>query len=131
MAGGVAALAGALLAIGAAAHTTHYPSSLSLSAFTSGATNNYVYGALSSPNSHCVGGRRVRVFRKAQGADPMLGSDVAQEASGVEPYTVTAPTGNLHPGRYYSQTKKRDLKPGPRHAHICKGAQSSNLDVGP
>jgi hypothetical protein len=127
----LAALGGALLAVAVAAHTVRYPSSIELHAFTVGSSNNYVYGAISSPNSNCVGGRKVRVYRKTQGSDAKLGADVSQEASGVGPYTVTAPSGDLHPGRYYSQVHKRDLRPGPRHAHICKGARSDGLDVGP
>jgi hypothetical protein len=127
----VAALGGALLAVTVAAHTVHYPSSIELHAFTSSTTNNYVYGAISSPNSHCVGGRKVRVYRKTQGSDAKLGADISQENSGVGPYTVTAPGGDLHPGRYYSEVRKRDLRPGRHHSHICNGARSSGLDVGP
>jgi hypothetical protein len=131
-AGGVAALAGCLLAVAVAAHTTRYASSVQLHAFTNETTNNYFYGVVSSPNSRCAGDRKVRIYRKAEGADPKFGSDVSQQApSGDGPYTVTAPTGDIPTGSYYSQAAKRDLRPGPRHAHICKGARSSDLDVGP
>ena len=107
------------------------PSSIALNAYTTGSSNNYVWGAISSPNSHCVGGRKVRVYRKAHGSDAKLGADISQENSGVGPYTVTAPSGDLKPGRYYSEVRKRDLKPGPHHSHICNGARSSGVDVGP
>jgi len=127
----VAALGGALLAVAVAAHTVHYSSSIALNVYTTGSTNNYVWGAISSPNSHCVGARKVRVYRKTHGSDAKLGSDISQEGSAVGPYTVTAPSGDLHPGSYYAEVRKRDLRPGRRHAHICKGARSSEEPVGP
>ena len=128
----MAALGGGVLAVAVAAHTTHYSSSLEIHAGTVGTMDNYVYGVVRSPNEHCVGERKVRVYRKVQGTDKKLGADTSQHvSSGVGPYTVTAPSGDLHPGAYYSQTDKRDLRRGPRHAHICRGATSDDLDVGP
>jgi hypothetical protein len=130
-AGVLAALAGGVLAVAVAAHTTHYGSSLAINAFTSGTMDNYFYGVVNSPSSRCVVGRKVSVYRRQPGRDEKLGSDVSQQASTVGPYTVTSPSGDLIPGSYYSQTRKRDLKPGRRHAHICRAATSSPLDVGP
>ncbi|MEO8092257.1 MAG: hypothetical protein ABI726_06075 [bacterium] len=130
--GALAALAGCLLAVGVAAHTTHSSSALQLNVYTSGSVSNYVWGVVSSPNPRCVAGRRVRVYRKAPGPDPEFGSDISLESpSGNGPYTVTAPTGDLPEGLYYSQLRKRDLRPGRRHAHICKGARSNEQVVGP
>lgn len=118
--------------MGVAAHTSHSASALTINAFTIGTADNYVYGAVSSPNSRCVAGRKVRVFRKTQGSDSLLGADVSlQSPSGTGPYTVTAPTGDLPEGRYYSEMRKRDLRPGNRHTHRCSGATSDRLSVGP
>jgi hypothetical protein len=127
----LAALGGSILAVAVAAHTDHYSSSVGINAFTSGSSNNYVYGAVSSPNSHCVGDRKVRVYRKTKGSDAKFGADISQENAGVGPYTVTAPSGDMHPGTYYSEVRKRDLRPGPRHSHICNPARSDGLPVGP
>ena len=130
--GASAAVAGCLLAVAVAAHTTHYASSLDLHAYTSGAMDNYVYGTVSSPNSDCVAERKVHVYRKTPGADAKLGADVSNgPVSGVGPYTVTDPSGDLPEGSYYSETRRRDLKPGPHHAHVCRGATSDALAVGP
>jgi hypothetical protein len=131
---GVVALgAGALLAVGVAAHTARHDSSLNLNAFTSGAMNNYFYGAVTSSSSKCVAGRRVRVYRKRPGENSEFGSHVSLEAgSGVGPYTVTAPEeGDIPVGSYYSQVRKRHLRRGARHDHICRGARSADLEVGP
>ena len=127
----LALAAGGLLAVGVAAHTTHYPSSVEINAQTNINTGDYVYGVVTSPNSHCAAHRRVGVFRRRPGHDAKLGSDVSQHSPNGGPYTVTAPTGDLPPGPYYAHAKKRDLRPGPRHAHICRGATSDDLVVGP
>ena len=128
----LAPVAGGLLAVGVAAHTTRHDSSLSLNAFTSGSQNNYFYGAVTSASSKCVE-RKVRVFRKEVGADEKYDSERSiVSGSGNGTYTVTAPNkGDLPQGTYYAQIKKRDLKPGNRHDHICRGAKSSEQSVGP
>jgi hypothetical protein len=70
LAGGLAAIAGGALAVGVAAHTTRSPSSLTINA-----GSDYFYGAVASPESDCVSGRRVRVFRKRDGADKLFGAE--------------------------------------------------------
>ena len=129
----VALGAGALLAVGVAAHTSSHDSALSLNAYTTGVSNNYFWGAVTSPSSKCVGGRRVFVFRRQPGDDAKLGSDVSLgPPAGAGSYTVTAPAkGDLQQGTYYSEVRRYDRKPGPRHDHICRGAKSEPVPVGP
>ena len=131
VAGAVAAIVGGALAVGVAAHTSQTASELRINAFTSGGTDEYAYGAITSASGRCLGGRKVRVFEKRPGTDTLLGADISQRASGVGPYTVTAPTGNIPQGRYYAQVKRVDTSPRGAHAHICKGARSGGLNVGP
>jgi hypothetical protein len=131
LAGLVAALAGSLVAV-ALAHTTTFKSSLSINAYTSGGSNEYVWGVVTSESPKCAAGWKVRVFRRRHGDDAKLGAVPSNDAaSGLGGYTVTAPTGNLPQGPYYSQVRKRDLRPGPAHDHICKGSESPEVDVGP
>lgn len=130
-AGVLAAVAGGLVAV-ALAHTTSFKSSLSINAYTVGGSNEYVWGVVTSESEKCAAGWKVRVFRKRHGDDAKLGAVPSNgPESGLGGYTVTAPTGNLKSGLYYSQVRKRDLKPGPAHDHICKGSESADVDVGP
>ena len=128
-----AALAGGLLAVVVAAHTTSYESNVNMNAYTSGAANNYFWGAVTSPKPACAPDRKVRVFRKRSGDDSKFGSDTSLEgpSPGSGPYTVTAPTGDTPEGKYYAKIKARDLRPGGAHAHICEGAKSPTVAVGP
>jgi hypothetical protein len=131
LAGLVATVAGGLLAVGVAAHTSHTSASLAINAYTLGTTNNYIWGVVSSSKQRCAVERKVRVFRIRSGDDKLLGADVSQEGSTGGPYTVTAPTGDLKEGRYYSKVKRFDLAAGRRHTHLCDGAASERVKVGP
>ena len=74
------------------------------------------------------------MFQQQSGADLKFDSSTSIEGGSPTsgPYTVTAPNkGDLPPGNYYSKIKKRDLKPGPAHSHICQDAKSPTVDVGP
>lgn len=133
IAGVGAALAGGLLAVVVSAHTTSYESNVNINAFTSGVVGNYFYGAVTSPKPACAPKRKVRVLRKKPGDDSRFGSDTSLEgpSPGSGPYTVTAPTGDIPEGDYYAKVKPRDLAGGKAHTHLCKGAESSALAVGP
>jgi hypothetical protein len=125
----LALLAGAVAAVGVAAHTTRTDSDISLNGFTSGGADEYFYGDIASSNPDCEPARKVRIFRKRPGDDRLYDATRSLQPAGS--FTVTAETGNLPQGDYYSHIRKRDLKPGKRHKHLCKGAKSAELDVGP
>jgi len=129
----IAAVAGGVLAVAVAAHTTRDESNVNLNAFTSGVDNNYVYGAVTSPKPACAPDRKVRVFRKRPGDDKLLASrrSIDGGVPGSATYTVNAETGDLPQGVYYAQIRRRDLKPGDNHKHLCTGARSNELPVGP
>ena len=93
----IAAVAGGLLAVGVAAHTTRDESNVNLNAFTTGVDNNYFYGAVTSPNIKCAPDRRVRVFRKRPGDDRLFATrrSIDGGVPGSAAYTVTAETGDL------------------------------------
>ena len=132
-AGVSAALAGGALAVVVSAHTTHYESNVNIGGFTSGNVGNYLSGGVTSPNDKCAPDRKVTVFREAGSDDVKFGSDVSEVGTtpGVGDYLVNAPSGDIPSGDYYSRVKKRDLRKGRAHDHICDRAKSSPLDVGP
>ena len=123
VASGLAAVAGGALAVGVAADTSHTPSTLTLDA-----GSDYFYGNVSSVDPDCLGRRRVRVFRKRDGADKLFGADRSLETTGS--YTVTEEDVNFRGGPYYASIKKRDLRPRSReHDHICGPATSATTTV--
>jgi hypothetical protein len=125
----LAAAVGAVFAVAVVAHTSRTDSDISLFGFTSGGADEYFYGDIASAKGACEPNRKVRIFRKRPGDDALYDATRSLEPAGS--YTVTAATGNLPQGDYYSHIRKRDLKPGKRHEHLCKGAKSAELDVGP
>ena len=129
-AGVLATAVGALLAVGVAAHTTGHNSSVRATIHTVG-NFDHVYGLVTSGVNRCEPGRRVRLYMRQPGADARIGSDVSQQAALGGPYTVTAQTGEFAQGTYYAKLKKRDLRPGNRHRHLCKGDRSPDLLAGP
>jgi hypothetical protein len=129
VAGTLALLAGAALAVTAAAHTTSSPTSL---AITLPPSESYVYGTVSSPKAACEPDRRVRLLRKRQGDDKLIAADRSFDAgSGVAQYTVDSPDGEaLNAGSYYSQVKRIDLAAGSAHDHLCNADRSARVTVG-
>jgi hypothetical protein len=127
----LAVLVGGVLAVGVAAHTTRHDSDLNLNAFTSGGVNEYFYGSLSSPHEPCEPDRRIRIFRKRPGDDKLYVATRSLEPPNSGSYTVDDTTGNIPQGVYYSHVKSSELKRSRRHTHVCKGARSTELDVGP
>ena len=119
-----AVAAGGLLAVGVTAHTTRSPSSVTIAIPPS---ESYVYGAVSSPKQKCEPRRKVKVFRKRSGDDKLFGATRSPSDNGT--YTITAETGTLPQGTYYSRVLKRDLSPGARHNHLCRAARSTNEQV--
>ena len=125
----LAAIAGGVLAVGVAAHTSRDPSSISI---TVPPSESYLYGVVSSPNADCPPHRKIRVFRTRPGDDKLFRrTHSLGPAHGFGQYTVSVETGTLRSGIYYSKVKESDLKPGDRHAHICKGDRSDEVGVGP
>ena len=134
IAGTAAALAGALLAVAVSAHTTHYESSVNINAFTNGSVGNYFYGAITSSKPACAPKRKVIIFEGAGGPDDTkFGSETSIDSGtpGVGSYTITAPSGDIPSGDYYSKAKRRDLRKGRAHDHVCDRAKSSMLEVFP
>jgi hypothetical protein len=127
--GALAALAGGLLGATVAAHTTSSPADVSLGGYTSGGVSEALSGTITTVKPACYEGRKVFVYRKKSGDDLKFGADRAQETTAE--YTVTAPTGNVPQGTYYSRIRKFDLAHSAAHEHVCEGDRSQNFDAGP
>jgi hypothetical protein len=129
----LAAIAGGLLAVGVAAHSDRYPTEMSATIQTANTITDHIRGRLLSSRTACAPDRKVRVFRKRPGDDQQIASDFSgtfTETIG-SPYTVAVPGGDFSPGVYYAHAKRRDLRPGARHDHVCKGKRSQDFSVTP
>jgi len=127
IAGALAAVLGGVLAVTVAAHTDRYPSDIDI---TAGISSSYVYGGLDSPRASCEPDRKVKLYRKKPGSDRLIDSTKSIANSGGATWTIefsSAPPA----GNYYSKARKRDLAPGDGHSHICQGAASNLVPLGP
>ncbi len=111
--------------MGVAAHTSHSPSSLTINA-----GGDYFYGSSARRTRKCRSDRRVRVFRKRPGGDKLFGAEQSLGGMNLGSYTVEESTVGFRGGVYYSQIKRRDLRPqSEQHDHICGAASSNTMTV--
>lgn len=126
----VAVLAGG---VGAAlAHTTGFPSSLTLSrsAVDHGVAgfDSKWYGAVDSPKAACKPHRTVRLYKKdSAAATPVFLAETkssADPAVGVGSYAIYTDGSPPKPGYYFTRVTRKDIGP-PGHHHICRAARSN------
>ena len=101
-----------------AAHTTGYPSATS---YGYAETPDQVFGQVSSPNEDCRRGRRVKLFMKRAGADPLRAS-TRTDAVGLWEFERNLAEGK----KYYAVVLKKDIGPG-AHRHICRAYETTAL----
>jgi len=119
------ALACAVIAPAAEAHTIKYETTVTAKVKKGGKDAGTISGAVDSTSPRCVIDREVKVFQHVDNADDLLlGSDRTDDAGVWE-----LPTLSLTTGSYYALAAKSVLKKNKRHRHVCKRAASKDLSV--
>ena len=117
----------------ASAHTTGFPSSLTLSwsPINQGVAgvNSKWSGEVDSPKAACKPHRTVRLYRQASAAaTPVFLAETkssADPAVGVGSYAIYTDGSPPQPGRYFTKVTRKNIGP-PGHHHICRAARSND-----
>ena len=87
---------------------------------------DFFLGQISSPDHRCEVGRKVRLFRKASGEDPFLGSGKSGEDGFWKVFEEDPPGMKF----YYVKVVKKRVEVG-GDLRLCKAARSGDLPVEP
>lgn len=122
----VAAMAAAVLAPAAGAHTVKYDSTVTAKLKKGGKDSNTFSGVVDSTQAKCVMNRTVDLFlRVDNGADSLIGTDATSDLGEWE----ILPASELAAGTYYATAPKVVLKKNKKHRHVCKRATSKDVTV--
>jgi hypothetical protein len=117
----------AILAVGvgtASAATIKVPTAFTKFKYKGG-SDPVFKGAIDSTNSECIDGRKVKLFRKANGKTKTLGSDNT-DASGKFKMGLGGQAKN---GKYYAEVKQSSFSNGVDKT-VCLDRQSPKVKIG-
>jgi len=115
----------AALVVPAAARgsTTHYTTVFTAFKFKKGSSDSSFKGYIDSPKGKCVKDRKIKLVRKHNGNQDVLGSD--KTGNGGK-FAIELSNSQIKNGTYFAKAKEKDFDSGKK---VCNSRKSFSIKV--